>query len=146
MWLKLCHVLAFPLSVQGGKEQGRNLRCSPLQDTCAMQHHGTELNWATSKSIYTASPTVESLMPWHLKLTSNLFYSPPSSKQKEKQEGNNRRNAEKQMKFLILCILWDWILVLRQGPMDARKLSWALTVLCWLLYVSKDVKNKEKWP
>lgn len=44
----------------------------------------------------------------------------------------------------ITGLLWDWIFVLRQGPMDAHKLSWALTVLCWLLHVSKDVKKKEK--
>lgn len=65
--------------------------------TRAMQHHGTELSWANSKGVYTASSTVEPLQPWHLKLTWNLLHAPQSSssKQKEKQEGNNSRNAEK---------------------------------------------------
>lgn len=96
-WLKLCHVLSFPLSLQGEKVQGRNLCPAHLCRTRAMQRHGTELSWANFQGIYTASSTVEPLMPWHLKLTSNLLHAPQSSssKQKEKQEGNNSRNAEK---------------------------------------------------
>lgn len=83
----------FLLSLQGEKEKGRNLRCSPLQDILAAstcEIHTMELSWAEL-------PRRVPLMPVTLKLTSNWLNAPQSSssKQQETQEGNNSTNAEK---------------------------------------------------
>lgn len=153
MWLKLCHVLSFPLSLQGAKAQGRNLRCSPLQGTCAMQHHGTELSWAelTPRVFTQLHPlwNLCSLDIWNSHETYYMLLNLHLLSRKKSRKETTAEMLRSKWSFPytftgITGLLWDWIFVLRQGPMDAHKLSWALTVLCWLLHVSKDVKKTEK--